>query len=319
VKSRNQYQVFSNTLGVIAKLYVTDGDFIKQGQPIALISNHASQLNKENSQLAANFNSSQNNQERLDELKYNVEVAKEKNKLDSSLYARQLNLWNQNVGSKVDLEQKELNTKNSKGSLGSALLRFQQLKKQIDFAARQSKKVLEISSAQTNDLVVKSEVTGRVFSVLKKQGEMVTSLTPIALVGESNNFYLELQVDEYDITQIKLQQKVVISMDSYRGKVFEAVISKIYPIMNERSRTFTLEADFVKEPEKLYPFLTAEANIVIVTKDKALLIPRNFLIDEIFVLLENGEKRKVQTGLMDYQKAEIVSGLTDKDAIVRPQ
>ncbi|HCW06471.1 MAG TPA: RND transporter [Cytophagales bacterium] len=318
VKSRNQYQVFSNSPGVIAKLFVTDGDFIQQGQPIALISNKAIQLSRENSQLAANFNAAQNNQDRLDELMYSVEVAKEKNKLDSTMYARQLNLWGHNVGTKVDLDQKALTAKNSKALLESALLRLQQLKKQIDFAARQSKKMLEISSAQTNDLIVKSEVTGKVFSILKKQGEMVTSLTPIAMVGESTHFYLELQVDEYDITQIREGQKIIFTMDSYQRKVFDAVVSKIYPMMNERSRTFTIEADFVNAPEKLYPFLTAEANIIITTKEKALLIPRQFLIDETFVLLKNGEKRKVQTGIMDYQKAEIVSGITDKDAIVQP-
>jgi multidrug efflux pump subunit AcrA (membrane-fusion protein) len=318
VKSRNQYQVFSTASGIIEKMYVTEGDLVQQGGVIALIKNKALQLSKDNSQLAASFNAFQNNEDKLQELKNNVEVAKQKNEIDSLLYERQLSLWKQNVGSKVELEQRELNAKNSRALYESAVLKYGQLKKQIDFNARQAKKLLEISSAQANDLQVRSEVKGRVFSVLKKQGEMVTSQTPIAVIGESNRFYLELQVDEHDISQIKEGQNVLITMDSYQGKVFESVVSKIYPMMNERSRTFTLEADFVKEPERLYPFLTAEANIVIVTKDRALLIPRSYLIDDTFVLLENGERKKVQTGLMDYQKVEIISGLTDKDVIVRP-
>jgi hypothetical protein len=49
-----------------------------------------------------------------------------------------------------------------------------------------------------------------------------------------------------------------------------------------------------------------------------MLIPRNYLVDESFVLLASGEKRKVQTGLKDYQKVEIISGLTEKDAIQKP-
>jgi multidrug resistance efflux pump len=303
---------------VIAKLFVTDGDFVKQGQVLAQINNRATQLNRENSQLSANYNAFQNNEDRLEELKNNIDVAKQKNEVDSLLYARQLTLWKQNIGSKVELEQKELNAKNSKAAYESAQLRYQQLKKQLDFASRQSKKVFEIFSAQANDLQVKSELTGRVFSVLKKQGEMVTTQTPIAIIGESDNFYLELQVDEYDIAQVSLQQKVLITMDSYRGKVFEATVSKIYPILNERSKTFTIEATFLKAPETIYPNLTAEANIVIVSKARAMLIPRNYLVDESFVLLASGEKRKVQTGLKDYQKVEIISGLTEKDAIQKP-
>lgn len=318
VKSRNQYQVFAPTPGVIGKIFITEGDLVKRGQPIVQVNNRATQLSKDNSQIAANYNALQNNEDKLAELSYNIEVAKEKNEIDSLLYVRQQNLWQQNVGSKVDLEQKELSAKNSKANYVSALLRYGQLKKQLDFSARQSQKILEITSSQANDLLVKSEVTGKVFSVLKRQGEMVTSLTPIAILGESNNFYLELQVDEYDIAKINMNQKVLITMDSYRGKVFEGVVSKVYPMMNEKSKTFTLEAIFVKGPEKIYPNLTAEANIIITTKAKALLIPRNCLLEGDYVIMESGEKRKVETGLMDYQKAEILKGLAEKEAIIRP-
>lgn len=143
VKSRNQYQVFANVPGVIAKVYVSIGDIVKQGQPIALINNRTTQLNKDNSQIAANFNSFQNNKERLDELKNNIEVARQKKEIDSLLYVRQLSLWKQNVGSKVELEQKELNSKNSTSAYESALIRYDQLKKQIEFADRQSKKLLK--------------------------------------------------------------------------------------------------------------------------------------------------------------------------------
>lgn len=318
VKSRNQYQVFAPTPGVIGKIHITEGDLVKRGQPIVQINNRATQLSKDNSEIAAKFNALQNNEDKLAELRYTIEVAKEKNEVDSLLYVRQKNLWQQNVGSKVELEQKELNARNSKANYENAMLRYQQLKKQLDFSARQSEKILEITSSQANDLIVKSEVTGKVFSVLKKQGEMVTALTPIAVIGESNNFYLELQVDEYDIAKINLNQKVMITMDSYRGKVFEGTVSKIYPMMNERSKTFTVEAVFTKGPEKIYPNLTAEANIIITTKEKVLLIPRNCLLESDYVILESGEKRKVEIGLMDYQKAEILKGLSENDAIIKP-
>ena len=48
-------------------------------------------------------------------------------------------------------------------------------------------------------------------------------------------------------------------------------------------------------------------------------IPRNYLIGDSLVLLSSGEKKKVITGLMDYQKAEIVSGLNEGDVLILPQ
>ena len=148
---------------------------------------------------------------------------------------------------------------------------------------------------------------------------MVTPQTPIAVVGNNRSFYLELQVDEFDIAKVLIGQKVLLTMDSYKGKVFEATVTRIIPFMNDRSKTFTIEATFDSPPETLYPNLTLEANIVINKKDKALLIPRDYLLDDNYVLMENGDKRKVTTGAKDYQKVEITSGITANDVIQKPQ
>ena len=88
--------------------------------------------------------------------------------------------------------------------------------------------------------------------------------------------------------------------------------------MNERSKSFTVEAEFVNQPPTLFPNLTCEANIVIQQKDKALTIPRVCLVEDSYVLLANKERRKVTTGLKDYQKVEILSGLTTNDIILKP-
>ena len=141
---------------------------------------------------------------------------------------------------------------------------------------------------------------------------------PIATIGDAGEFILELLVDEYDIARIKEGQKIIVQMDSYKGKIYEAVITRIDPIMDERTRSFLVEAGFINAPEKLYPNLSAEANIVVQTKEKTLTIPRNYLVQDSFVLLENKEKRKVTTGLKDYQIVEILDGITASDKLLDP-
>ena len=88
--------------------------------------------------------------------------------------------------------------------------------------------------------------------------------------------------------------------------------------MDLRSRTFKIEAHFVKNPPKLYPNLTAEANIVIREKKNTLTIPKSYLINDTYVLLENNEKRKVSTGISDYNQVEITAGLSAQDVIYKP-
>ena len=318
VKSRNQYQVFSSVNGLIKKIFVTEGDLIKKGDPILSLVNETAQLNTENARLLADYSSVNANMEKLNEQKISIDLAKTKMDNEGSLFERQKNLWSQQIGTKNELDQRELNYKNAVTTYNTAQLRYSELKKQLQFAEDQSKKSLQITNTVTDDHVIKSVVDGKVYDVLKKDGEMVNTQTAVAIIGDASKFYIELQVDEYDIARMLVGQQIIVSMDSYKGKVFEAKISRINPLMNERSRSFTVEADFITRPTVLFPNLTVEANVVIQTKEKALTIPRAYLTDDSFVWISAKEKKKVSVGLKDYNKAEITSGLKAGDIIYKP-
>jgi multidrug resistance efflux pump len=318
IKSKDQYQVFPSANGIISNIYVTEGSLVKKGDVLITIENETSRLSTENAQIAAHYSSVAYNRDKLSELEANISLARTKMQLDSALLERQENLWLQDIGSRNELEQRQLALKNSKTNYNSTLLRYSQLKKQIAFAALQSKKNLEISSQITDDFRIRAHKDGKVYTVLKEPGEMVNTQMPVAIIGDARDFLMELQVDEYDISRVRPGQKVIVGMDSYKGQVYEAMISKIDPIMNDRTRSFKVEACFIDQPPGLYPNLTVEGNILISSKQKALTIPGDYLINRDYVLLKNGEKRKVVIGLKDYQRAEILKGLTSNDMIRKP-
>lgn len=319
IKSKNQYQVYSKLNGLIEKIYFQEGDYVRKGQVIATLYNQSQKLNQENALISANYADINANQGKLKEAKIAVELALIKMQNDSILYERQKQLWSENVGTKLELEQKELLYQNSKGNYESALIKYQDLKRQLEFNSQQSQKNYLISQTITNDYQIKSEIDGLIYSINFEAGEFVSIQTPIAVIGSNHAFTLEMQIDEYDIMKIKTGQKVLVSMDSYKGKVFEAKVSKIHPIMNPKTKSFIVEAEFVQQPESLYPNLSFEANILIQTKQNALLIPRSFLLNDSTVLSTNNEKIKVQIGLKDYNYVEILSGLTPKDQLSKPQ
>lgn len=318
VKSRNQYQLFPTVSGIIQQVLVTEGDVVRQGDPLMVVENETARLSADNARIAAAYASINANAEKLHELEAAIALARSKRHNDSLLLERQRRLWENKIGSQVELEQRALNFQNSLTAHQSAILRYKDLKKQLDFAARQSQNNLQISQSLAADYTIKSQTDGKVYSILKEKGEMVSPQSPVAIIGDAQAFILELQVDEYDIARIKPGQRVVLNLDSYRGQVFEATVYKINPAMNERTRAFIVEASFERMPPVLYPNLTAEANIIIQTKKKALLIPREYLVDDSHVLNEAGEKVKVVTGLKDYRKVEILEGLGKDDIIVKP-
>ncbi len=317
VKSIAQYDVYAKVNGIIENILVSEGTEVKKGQTIIALSNKAQALGLENAKLLANYSSAETNQEKLKQAQNELEVAKLKMDNDESLLERQKKLWSNEIGTKNDIDQKELAFKNSTAQFNASKLKLNDLKKQIDFQSKQTNKSASISATTLNDFLIKSDINGKVFSINKEVGEMVNTQTPVAIIGDANHFYVEMQVDEYDIAKIQKGQKVMISMDSYKGKVFEAVIDKVYPIMNPKSKSFKVDAAFSIQPENLYPNLSAQANIIIEVKEKAITIPRAYLIDNEYVYLENKEKRKVKVGLMDYEKVEILSGITTSDALVK--
>jgi multidrug efflux pump subunit AcrA (membrane-fusion protein) len=318
IKSKNQYQVFSTVGGLIQQILVKEGDVVKKGDPLFVIKSETSKLNTENAQLAADFADVRTKTERLDELKSTIETARSKLRSDSLLLQRQRGLWAQKIGSKVELEQRELAYTSSANNYEAALLRLKDLEKQLRFSAAQSQKLLAISKNQAQDFTIRSQTDGRVYSISKELGEIVNTQSPVAVIGDAAEFVAELQIDESDIARIRQGQRVLLTLDSYKGQVLEATTAKIDPLMNERTRTFTVEANFTKKPPTLYPNLTTEANIVIQSKENAMTIPRAYLLQDSLVILQNKEKRRVETGLKDYLKVEILSGLSESDFILNP-
>lgn len=318
IKTEDQYQVFAPASGIIKALLVAEGDEVKKGQVIATLANDALVANSETAKIAASFNDVQNNQTKIKEAERNVELAQLKMENDALFLNRQRNLWQQDIGTRAEVDNRELVAKNSRAAYENALLQLQDLKKQLTFNAAQARSGSRAATAQVADLDVRSSLNGRVFTFIKKQGEMVTPQSPLAVIGDDKAFYIELQVDENDIARVQPGQTVYITMDSYKNQVFEAKVTRLIPYMNERTRTFEIEAHFTAPPPSLYPNLTTEANILISQKDKALLIPSGYLLDENYVLLKNGEKKKIVTGIKDYEQVEVISGLTPADEIVKP-
>ncbi len=319
VKSANQYEVFSSTNGIIKDVLIREGDTVSRGTPLVRISNTTAVLNAKNAQLAAEYANHLASKEKLDELRMTVDVAKSKNQIDSLLWLRQQNLWSRNIGTRAELEQRELASKTSLSNYRSAVIRYKDLQQQLALNVNQSYNTVKISNAIADDYTIKSEIAGIVFKVFKAEGELAVNTSPIALIGDAKAFVLELQVDEADIIKIRPGQTIFLRMDSYSGEIYEAAVGQIDPSMNERSKSFTVEAHFVNAPAILYPFLTVEANIVIAKKMNALTIPRSYLVEDSFVITTKNKRRRIVTGLKDYQKVEVLRGLDVNEAILRPK
>lgn len=318
IKSKNQYQVFSAVSGIIDEIFVDEGMAVKKGTPILSIVNDAQELMTKNAKLSAEFNALNVNRGKLDDAQSLVDLTKSQMKSDSSMLERQKRLWAQNIGMKVTLEQKELAYESSITKYQSAREQLEELERQLKFLSRQAQNNLLISDKNRSDYLVKSEAQGKVYQMNLTRGEMVTPQIPIAIIGDDEKYLLEMQIDEYDIVAIQLGMTVLVVLNSYRDSVFNAVVTKINPIMNVQSKTFMIEAEFVQAPQVLYPNISFEANVLISTKKDAMLIPRDYLLNDSIVVNKSGKWLIIKTGLKDYQMVEILSGINVNEELVLP-
>ena len=321
IKAVGQYDVFAPTSGILKQTLVLAGDTINTETSLFIIDNTVSALNAENARIAADLLKDKTgpNSNTLRDLEARLSMAKDKMENDSLLYSRQQNLWNQQAGSKMELEKRELGFKASKTEYESIRLQFEQTKSELEKGYQQALNNLKISQKQTDDFIVKSKIKGTVYSILREPGEWVSIQTPIAIIGETGKFEIELQVDEFDIVQVKPEQQVFITMDSYRGQVFEAIVKRVEPYMNPRTRTFPVYAEFLKRPEVVYPNFSVEGNILIAKKEQAITIPATYLVGSNKVILSTDDTVNVVTGIKNLQWVEIIEGLDRNSEVFMPK
>ena len=319
VKAENQYTVFSTVNGILKKIDVVVGQSITENQLLFEIENDKAELNTENAKLVYQLSQNDNQfiLDKIAEMEIKVQLAREKLQVDKSFFDRNNRIKEYNVISEIEFEKVELAYKSSALNLKTSQKQLSQLKSQLNFDQNKNNILLQIGQKTQNDYEIKSAFSGQLFDVMVKEGSLISPQIPLAIIGQKDAFLLELEVDENDMARVKLNQSVLLTLDSYKNQVFKAKVTKIFPIMNEQSRTFKIEAHFIRNPPKLYPNLSAEANIIILTKKNAITIPKIYLLKGDSILVNKTEKRKVKIGLSDYQKVEIISGIKPNEIIYK--
>ena len=320
VKARDQYQAFASVNGLVAHVHVEAGDTVGKGDALFSIDDRASSLGSQRAELAVELSRENAGPASpvLEQLRINVEQARTRLTNDSLMYVRQKNLWDKNVGSRAELDDRELAYASARNAYQGALKAHTEMRTRLRNELRMAENELALRRAAQGDHTVRSLIDGRVYDVLIERGELATAQRPLAILGRADAFLLELQVDEYDIVRIAPGQQVWVTMDSYKDRVMEAFITRVDPLMNERSRTFKVEAVFKDPPPTLYPNLTLEANVVIERRDEALTIPVNYLVEGRYVLTGPDERREVEVGLRDLQRVEVVRGIDENTLLYRP-
>ncbi|SMG18329.1 efflux RND transporter periplasmic adaptor subunit [Arenibacter troitsensis] len=320
VQPDSLYQAYAPVAGILDRNLLEEGDLVSRGTPIMQIVNSTPKLNAENARLALqlaqeNYNGSS---AVLGSLKDEIQSATLSFKNDSMNYLRQKRLWDQNIGSKVEFENRKLAYEISGNNLKQLKNKYVQTKNELSTQVQQARNNYNTSQISTKDFTVSSKINGKVYALYKNPGEIVNTMEPLASVGSATDFIIELLIDEVDIVKLQVGQKALVTLDAYGDKVFDAKVSKIYPKKDERSQTFKAEAIFINLPKALYPGLAGEGNIIISEKEGVLTIPKEYLLEGNKVKTPDGLV-DVIPGLQNLDRVEIINGINETTEILKPE
>jgi HlyD family secretion protein len=111
---------------------------------------------------------------------------------------------------------------------------------------RQAAAALGVIEERFGDTVLYAPVSGVVLKKNIELGEVVQPGTPVFTIGEVEDPWIKVYVKSEKIGLVKLGQKADVSVDSYKGKIYEGVVSYISDQTEFTPKTVQTQEERVK-------------------------------------------------------------------------
>lgn len=124
-------------------------------------------------------------------------------------------------------------------------------------------------------------------------------------------------VDEEDVPRIKTGLPVLIRTDAFPDRVFDGRVEQVTPRGDSVARSYRVRIKLMNDPP-LQIGMTAETNIVLAKREKALLVPSSAVVDGVVWTIADGRAvpHKVRTGVVGTEETEVMDGLTGNERLI---
>ncbi|MCM1483410.1 MAG: efflux RND transporter periplasmic adaptor subunit [Muribaculaceae bacterium] len=243
VESVTQVDVGTQVTGIIDKLYADFNSIVKKGELIAEI---------EKTVLESDYKSAE----------ANVASAKYTYEYNRANYERDRKLHDKQLISDYEFQTSQKDYEVSKAAYDKAVADRVRAAKNLNYAE------------------IYSPIDGIVISREVEVGQTVVSSMNVAnlyTIADLDNMQIVGNVDEADIGQVKVGQKVKFSVDAYPEDIFEGTVTQVRLSPTTESNVVTYEVIVgTSNPDhKLIPGLTANLTIYTLSESGALLLPAN--------------------------------------------
>lgn len=273
IDAKNNVQVSPKSGGAVTAVYVVEGSSVKAGQLMARIDDQI--------------------------LRTSVEEIKTQLSLANTVFEKQSNLWQQQIGTEIQY----LQAKNNKESL---------------------ERRLATVNSQLSQSNVTAPISGVVEKVFAKVGSTAGPGVPMFQVVNLSQLKVMAKVADTYAGSVRKGDEVIVRFPDINREL-KTRINFVSTTVDPLSRTFTIEAPLPSD-NSLKPNMLAQIKINDLNKSNALVINQNLIQNTengqlVYVAVNEGGKkiaksRKVTTGSSYGGQIEIVAGLQAGDQLV---
>lgn len=278
VKTRNNVLLYPEYTGTLKAVYAQEGQKVKKGKLLAMIDD-AGLKNQ------------------LEQLEIQAELSK-------TIFDRTQRLWDQNIGSEIQLLQ-------AKTTYNSQLKSIAQLKKQL------------------NRTKIYAPFSGTIDEIIANTGaNMMPGQTPVMRIVNLSDMYAEADVPERYLSQIKRGTTAFVNIPVLNLEL-ETNVRQTGTFINPVNRSFRVETPLENTSEMIMPNLNCKLKINDYSNPSALMIPLGVIKENangqkyVYKLIPEDKKQVYRTqqafvelGKKSFDKVEVLSGIEIGDLIV---
>ena len=196
--------------------------------------------------------------------------------------------------------------------------------------ADQASGALNSQQARVNQKTIRAPFSGQLGIRQVDLGEYLSPGTPVVSLQQLDPVYLEFNLPEQRLADIRLDMTVRAEVDAWPGETFEGRVTAIEPGINPGTRNFMIQATLDNPEQKLRAGMFARVTLDLGDADEVVAIPQTAVSynpygNAVFVIVENegnnGEphltvnRRFVRTGRTLGDMVAVLEGLEPGDRV----
>jgi|TARA_B110000438_G_scaffold212843_1_gene205002 HlyD family secretion protein len=259
---------------------------------------------------------------------------------------RQSDLYKKKYTSKESIEKSITNYKVNKENLTQAIARLRASKDAIHDITMKEYEVelasaevtrrqvaLDESSERLEETDIYAPINGVIIQKLVEEGQIISSGissvsggTPLAEIADMSRMFIMADVDETDIGEIRVGQKVEVTADAFYGETFQGKVLRISPkgIVVNSITIFKVKVEILGDSKNLLkPMMSSNVDIITKKIKNTTYIAREAIREtddkpNVVILTDDIPKEiSITVGVQTPIYAEILSGINhDQDVII---